>query len=126
MTPLDRLPEPIANRIGRAARTVRHACGAVVLEGLDRNRCAFLVAVDPQPITAAGEVAAIRDGRGTWRIFAGTLDPRDRWNIPGHPPGDPWPVHAGHRCRDPIPPTWHAPPPPVTATRTPDPERLEF
>ena len=73
MTTLDRLPEPIANRIGRAARTVRHVCGAVVLEGLDRNRCAFLVAVDPQPVTAAGEVAAIRDGRGTWRIFAGTL-----------------------------------------------------
>jgi len=28
--------------------------------------------------------------------------------------------------RDPIPATWHAPPTPVTATRTPDPERLEF
>ena len=111
MNTLDRLPEPISNRLGRLARVTRHACGAVVIEGLDGKACAFIVAVDPQPVTAAGEVAAIRDGRGTWRIWHGQLDPRDQWNIPGHPPGDPWPVHAEHRCHQPLPAAWLAPVP---------------
>ena len=31
------LPDIISNRIGRAARTVRHVCGQVVIEGLDRR-----------------------------------------------------------------------------------------
>jgi hypothetical protein len=111
------LPDIISNRIGRAARTVRHVCGQVVIEGLDRNRCAFLVAVEPTPLTAEGEVAAMRDGRGTWRIFHGALDPRDRWNIPGHLPGQPHPVHAEHRCHDPLPASWRAPvAAPVTRT----------
>lgn len=79
-------------------KVTRHRCGVEVIAGWDGDRAAQFVVLDAAPITAAGEVAALTAGRRTYRLWRAGLDRRDRWNIPGHPPGLDLPVHAEHRC----------------------------
>ena len=109
--PLSTLPEPITSPISTTPRATRCACGAPVIRALDARACAFTAVVDRAPVTAAGEVAALREGRWTWQADGGGLTRRTRTNIPGHPPGQPWPVHAEHRCHQPLPAAWLAPVP---------------
>lgn len=98
--------------VGRKVALRKCGCGEPVLAGLDGNRCALAVAVDPYPLTAAGEVWALTDGRHTYRVWHGQLDLRDRWNIPGHPAGVDETVLASHRCDQLVPLEHRAPPAP--------------
>lgn len=66
----------------RARPTQCRSCAAVVITGLDHDRVAVSVTVDPMPLSAAGELEALltkratftvrRDGRGSLEI-----NPRD-------------------------------------------------
>lgn len=92
-----------------------HSCHAPILAGLDADVAALSVAVDPYPLTPAGEVEALRDHRRTYDITDMRLDRRDAWTIPGHPPSARHPVLAEHRCGHPTPDDWKAPPAPAPA-----------
>lgn len=105
-------------------RTCR--CHQPILVGLDADRCALAAACDPYPLTPAGEVWALRDGRWTYLLAGGQLQPRDRWNIPGHPPDDATRVLAEHRCGHPIPDERRAPPPPAPPRPAPATEGMPF
>lgn len=100
-------------RLGRRAqlRTCR-TCGTPTLTGLDADRAAVTITVDAYPLTALGEVWALRDGRRTYELRNGQLDPRTRWNIPNRPPAPHRTVLTTHRCHHPIPPEYHRPPSP--------------
>lgn len=105
--------------VTRAARTTHcRRCGAVVMRGLDGDKAAFPATVDPEPLTALGEVLALLAGRGTYELrWVGhryELDARDQWQIQGRPPAE---IHAvaehacgsgltaaGYRPDDPTPP----------------------
>lgn len=90
-------------------------CGRPIVSGLDANVCALTGHADPEPLTAAGEVAALLDGRATYeltdRVDRSELDARSAWDIRARPAGHSPPVLAGHRCGAPVPPDWRAPVP---------------
>lgn len=98
----------------RACPTI-HRCGATVLTGLDNDLAALVARVDPEPLTALGEVQALTAGRTTYALRGQALDRRDRWSIPGHPPSHALPVHAEHRCGEPLPADCYLPPLPQPA-----------
>lgn len=95
--------------IRRRASLQPHHCGEHTLTGLDANRCALTVRVDPYPLTAIGEVEALRAGRRTYLLDHGELHPRTAWNIPGHPAGAQHTVLAEHDCTE-LPDDWRRPP----------------
>lgn len=98
------------SRLGRRiAATTCRGCGQVVYRGLDASRCALETITDIRPLTALGEVEALRDGRRTYRLRGRELDRRDRWSIPGHPPAPDTLVLPEHRCGHPPPASWLAP-----------------
>lgn len=76
------------------------------MSGLDADRAAVAVKVDPRPLAPAGELAALLSGRATFafRWLAGVgryeIDMRDPWAIAGNPPGTQRNVDvvAEHRC----------------------------
>jgi hypothetical protein len=109
-------------RIGRRVVMMLHSCGEHVLTGLDDEPCGMTVRVDPYPLSPTGEVAALRAGRRTYWLRHGSLERRDQWNIPGHPPAPDLLVLAEHRCGDRPPDDWLAPPSP----RPPRPAPEEF
>ncbi len=92
--------------VSRAARARRcKGCRRYVLVGLDGDRCALPVAVDPEPLSALGEAAALLTGRTTYRLaFLSSrleLDARDRYQIRGDAAGRTGPQHdvlAAHAC----------------------------
>ena len=94
--------------------TLHHRpCGQPTLAALTGDRCGYVVRVDPAPLSAFGEVGALRDGRSTYLARGRYLEPRDGWTIRGNPPGLLHPVHAEHRCGELIPAAWVLPPPPT-------------
>ncbi len=106
--------------ISRKAHLTKHTCGAHVIVGLDADTAALVARCEPYPLSPIGEVEAMRDGRDTYRVMWGALDRRDRWNIPGQPPAPGRPVLAAHRCGDPLPAAWLAPPSPRPRPSTAD------
>lgn len=108
-----------ATRVGRRVMLTVHGCGSHVLLGLDDEPAGLTARCDPYPLSQAGEVAALRDGRWTWAIAHGRLERRDRWTIPGHPPGPGLLVVTEHRCDHPLPDDWLAPPTPRPPAPTP-------
>ena len=100
-------------------------CKQPTLTGLDADRCALTATVDPYPLTPHGEVWALSDGRHTYQLQHGQLEPRTRWNIPGHPPGPDHTVLTTHRCHQPIPTQHRRPPAPRPAPPTPT-EEIPF
>lgn len=74
---------------GRKTHPARHRCGAPVLTGLDADRAALQVTVDPAPLTAIGEAAALILGRQTYELHTAgdrqELDYRDRHRITARP-----------------------------------------
>lgn len=66
-------------------------CGRPVMVGLDDDSCALTAVVDPYPLSPAGEVVALMQGRKTYTLaWAGgryEIDRRDEWRIEGNPPG---------------------------------------
>lgn len=103
-------------RTSRSCSLTKHSCGMPVLTGLDADRAALTVTVDPYPLTPLGEVQALRAHRPTYLLTARQLDRRDRWNIPGRPPTHARTVLATHDCTG-IPDTWRLPPPPPAPPR---------
>lgn len=76
-----------ADGYGRAAKARRCRCREYVLAGLDGDRCAFPVAVDPDPLSRLGEAVALVAGRSTYslRMLSGRLelDHRNHFEIRG-------------------------------------------
>lgn len=101
----------------RAHLEIHRSCQQHTLTGLDANRCALTVRVDPYPLTAIGEVEALRAGRHTYLLDHGELHPRTAWNIPGNPPSATRTVLAEHDCT-PMPATWRRPPTERRSTTT--------
>ena len=79
-------------------KLLKCACGEPVLVGWDRDMCALQITVDVYPITAAGELAAIRESKRTFRYRQAKLMERDQWNMPGNIPGHELLILAQHRC----------------------------
>jgi hypothetical protein len=79
----------------RTVRTVTCRCGAAVLAGLDADRCALAVLVDPAPVDVRGEALAVLAGRSTYDLHGLELDRRDVWRLAGPRRA---PVLAEHRC----------------------------
>lgn len=79
-----------ADGVSRAARA-RHCrrCGRTTLRGLDADRAAIAVTVDPTPINTLGEFLAISAGRITydleWRGGRYELSPREPAHIQAAP-----------------------------------------
>lgn len=90
------------NRVARARRC--RTCREYVLVGLDSDHCALPVAVDPDPLSPAGEVAALIAGRATYslRYLADRLelDRRTQFEIRGDASRDSvrHDVLARHQC----------------------------
>jgi hypothetical protein len=90
--------------IGRAAKVSRcDQCGALILTGLDGDRCAGVARVDTTALAPIGEAVAIIAGRATYALYRITgrveLTRRDRWSIAGAPAGTrPYDVVAAHTC----------------------------
>lgn len=90
--------------VGRAARGRRcRTCREYVLVGLDSDRCAAPVAVDPDPLSAFGEAVARLGGRTTYslRWLSGRLelDWRSHYDIRSEPRR--LDVLQGHECGQP-------------------------
>jgi len=107
---------PSPTGVNRKPQIRVHPCHQPILAGLDANRCALSVAVDPYPLTPMGEVWALQSGRRTYALLWGALERRDAWTIPGHPPSPGLPVMAEHVCESPIPMEHRAPPTPPRPT----------
>jgi hypothetical protein len=78
--------------ITRAARARWcRRCHGPIMSGLDGDRIAAVVEVDPAPLDAAGELLALMSGASTydlaWRGGRYEIDPRTRYEIAGWPPG---------------------------------------
>lgn len=73
------------------------------MRGLDAERCAGDVSVDPHPLSALGELQALLDGVKTYELhWRGRyeIDYRDDFSIAGRTPGSLHNVDvvAAHRC----------------------------
>ena len=114
--------------LSRKAKVIVHRpCGQATISGLDGARCALDAWCDPAPLNAQGEVAALLQGRWTYRLDGVRLDRRTRWTIGGHPPDHRVLVLAEHRCGEVIPTAWRLPPaPPSLPTPATPTDRLEF
>lgn len=113
--------------LGRKAQLRRHrTCGLPIMLGLDADVCAFEATCDLGELTAAGEAAALLEGRRTYELnVRGELRTREPHDITRRPAGAATPVLAEHRCAAPIPAAWCVPRPP-TASRRPDDEEYPF
>ncbi len=92
------------DRVGRRVqlRSCRW-CGVRTFRGLDADRAALMVVVDPVALNQAGEVWALERGRGTYLLSRDELSPRNRFNIPGKPPSGSRVVLVAHECGVPVP-----------------------
>lgn len=97
--------------VRRAARAAAcRRCGVSVMRGLDADLAAAAVAVDVQPLSPAGELAALLAGRRTYALtwVAGRaryeIDVRFPDMIEFRPPGTVFnsDVVAGHVCHAPV------------------------
>lgn len=88
----------------RARVTSCRSCNAVVLAGLDHDKSAILVRVDPLPLAPAGELGALLTNRTTYRLTRGgegyRIDWRSSLHIRSKPAGSLTnaDVVAEHKC----------------------------
>lgn len=90
--------------VSRAARARRcRDCRRYVLTGLDADRCALPVAVDPDPLSVLGEATAILAGKTTFalRFLSGRLELDHRGHFELRSPPRRLDVLAGHACGQP-------------------------
>jgi hypothetical protein len=78
-------------------------CAALTLTGHAEG---IRATVDPIALSTPGRLAAILAGRVLYALDTDGLVERTAWRQT-HPPG---PTLAAHRCHEPIPAQWHAPP----------------
>ena len=95
-------------------RLGNHRCGELIMAALDHWACAITVHLDPWPLSPAGEVEALRDGRRTYQIRQWGVRHRNAYRITGNPPRPGVTVLAEHRCGERIPEAWKQPPTPAT------------
>lgn len=101
-----------ADGINRRAHASQcQKCRAVVMVGLDDDKCAMTVRVDPVPLTPVGELEVLLAGRRTydlgWSAERGyRVDPRSAAHIAAAPAGSSpaADVVGEHRCGHPAPP----------------------
>lgn len=93
-------------------RLIKHRCGAIVLAALDHWTCALQVICDPYPLSALGEVHALRDGRRTYQVRGWGVRVRNAHRIKGNPPSARCTVLAAHVCEREVPHAWRQPPKP--------------
>jgi hypothetical protein len=84
------------------------------MAALDHWACALTIDLDPWPLSPAGEVEALRDGRRTYQIRQWGVRERNAYRIAGNPPRPGVTVLAEHRCGERIPEAWKQPPTPAT------------
>jgi hypothetical protein len=94
-------------------RHLKHGCGQPVLAALDHWACAIPVTCDPWPLSPAGEVEALRDGRQTYQIRQWGVRHRNAYRIADNPPRPGVTVVAEHRCGEVVPDDWKQPLPPA-------------
>jgi hypothetical protein len=99
----------------RAKIITHRPCGIPTLAGIDGRVAGLDTWCDLGQLSPHGELQAMLDGRRTYRLYGGELDPRDRWNTLGHPASHDRPVFAEHRCGQPIPANWCLTPQPSPA-----------
>lgn len=95
--------------MGRVA--TRHpcrTCGAHIRSGLDGNACAIVVHVDDELVDHRGELMAALSGRKTYSLEAGALYRRFDYHL-RQPAAK---AVIEHKCWEPCPVDWLAPPPP--------------
>lgn len=106
----------LAPTVSATRRTVQprqcRRCRAIVLVGLDGDRAGFPVAVDPTPITHAGELWCLVHPIGqryTYMLFNQELTMRDSHAL--RRPISIRHINAvpEHWCNQPVPPQFHAP-----------------
>lgn len=90
-------------------RLANHRCGELVMAALDHWACALTVYCDAYPLSPAGEVQALRDGRRTYQVREWGVRYRNAYRIAGNPPSPGVTVLAEHRCGEPLPGTWKQP-----------------
>jgi hypothetical protein len=102
-------PKFVPDPISRSAKGYRcPKCHAFCMRGLDDEICAGLAVVDSRPLSAAGELWALLEGRATydlaWRGSRYEIDFRYVDNVKGYPPGSRASVDVvcEHRCGKPI------------------------
>ena len=113
----------IADQTRHLRATRCRQCRAPVLTGLNDVVCAFMVAIDPAPISAIGEVLATLAGRQTMTLDLSTglhLTRRGGHQITARPAGTRGiDVYVEHLCgAAPLPSLPTAFPPRTTATAT--------
>lgn len=104
-TPHHRAPEGTSVNNRRTARLEPcPTCRETTIRGLDGDTCALPVALDPTPLTWAGEIKAQQTGRRTYSL----LNKRIGWRCDLHAHHEnPWgTTHANHTCHQPIPAKW--------------------
>jgi hypothetical protein len=101
-------------------------CKEPVLIGWDRHVCALSITLDIYPITAAGEVAALRECKRTFALVRGQLKERDQWNIKGQIPSHDLIVIAEHKCGSFIESTHRLPKAPARHTFTESDQEIPF
>jgi hypothetical protein len=95
-------------------RLGNHRCGELIMAALDHWACAITVHLDPWPLSPAGEVEALRNGRRTYQIRQWGVRHRNAYRITGNPPKPGVTVLAEHRCGERIPEAWKQPLAPAT------------
>jgi hypothetical protein len=83
-------------------------CGAHIRSGLDGNACAVVVHVDDELVDYRGELLAALSGRKTYSLEAGALYRRFNYHL--RTPAAKTVIE--HKCWEPCPVDWLAPPPP--------------
>lgn len=92
------LADKIAAAQRRAKLTACKRCGAKVLRGLDDDVAALDTTVDAEPVSAAGELAAIADGLRTYELYGDDLSYRTLYWHVRYASETTRPVHVEHRC----------------------------
>jgi hypothetical protein len=100
----------------KAGLRTHRPCRGLTVAGIDDN--GLDAWCEPGPLSRTGEAEALLAGRATWDLYAGNaLTWRTASAVRHRPAGDDHrPVLAAHRCGDPLPAAWLAPPSPRPAT----------
>lgn len=105
-------PKEIASDMSRvASKGSCHKCGANIRSGLDNDYIAMVARVDDEIVTRQGELLAVINGRRTYSLEGGRLYRREKHHyktVAAAP-------YVEHRCWEPFPASWLAPPPPRPA-----------
>jgi hypothetical protein len=95
--------------VNRSVRARTCKCGAAILAGLNRDWLAIDTTLDAQPVDNLGEALALMQGRSTYDLrpltgYGATGRQMQIRNATRISQPRQHPVHAEHRCGQPLPP----------------------